>query len=183
MPRNTKPFAISREPYRRHGLGIEVHGADDRVADAELDAVVDKPALVGELPRAPEPEAVLGLPERTYGIIPSRDPNAAEVALPGGRGIHLHRLLSDDSAPEAVPPAAPGAHRRARAGPAVGEAALVKRAPPETAPAYIEVWMDAAVRTRLETRVTETEAQRRRGRSGCRVRTEIAERWVEHHAR
>jgi hypothetical protein len=44
----------------------------------------------------------------------------------------------------------------------------VQRAPPETAPADIEVWTDAAARTQLETRVTETEAQRRRG--GCRVR-------------
>lgn len=167
MPRDTKPFAVPREPDRRHGLGIEVHGADDRVPDTEPDAVVDEPALVGELPRAPEPEAVLGLPERPYGIIPSRDPNAAEVALLGGREVHLHRLLGDDSAPEAVPPATPGAHRRARAGPAVGERALVQRAPPETAPADIEVWTDAAARTRLETRVTGTQAQRRRGGVEC----------------
>jgi len=163
MPHDTKPFTVPREPDRRHGLGIEVHGADDRVPDPELDAVVDEPALVGELPRAPKPEAVLGLPEHPYGIIPSRDPNAAEVALLGGREVHLHRLLGDDSAPEAVPPAAPGANRRARAGPAVGEPALVQRAPPETATVDIEVWTDAAARTRLETRVTETEAQRRRG--------------------
>jgi len=97
---------------------------------------------VGELPRAPEPEAVVGLPERPHGIVAPGDANAAEVALLGGREVHLHGLLGDDSAPEAVPPAAPGAHRRARARPAVGEPALVKRAPLEAAPADIEVWMD-----------------------------------------
>jgi hypothetical protein len=43
----------------------------------------------------------------------------------------------------------------------------VQRAPPETAPADIEVWTDAAARTRLETRVTGTQAQRRRGGVEC----------------
>ena len=142
MLRDTKPLAVPREPDRRHGLRIEVHGADDRVPDPEPDAVVGEPPLVGKLPRAPEPEAVVGLPERPHGIVAPGDANAAEVALLGGREVHLHGLLGDDSAPEAVPPAAPGAHRRARARPAVGEPVLVQRAPLEAAPADIEVWMD-----------------------------------------
>jgi hypothetical protein len=63
------------------------------------------------------------------------------VALVGLRVLHLHGLLRHDPAPEAVPPAAPDANRRARARPAVGEPAPVQRLAPEPAPAAdVEIW-------------------------------------------
>jgi hypothetical protein len=87
------------------------------------------------------------------------------VPLVGLRVLHLHGLLCHDPAPEAVPPAAPDADRRARARPAVREPAPVQRVATEPAPADVEIWRDGLVRVRV------CYQRQRRGSAGMSERT------------